>query len=230
MRKLFRSAFVPIIIANIVLFVLQLTLGSWFTEMFLLISSDILARPWILVSSMFLHASPTHLFFNMYVLFMFGPLVEQRIGKKRFYIIYFVSGILAALAASLFYERALGASGAIMGILGVTIMLLPDLKVLFLFFLPMSLRTAGIIFALVDLLGVFYPSGTANIAHLAGLGVGVAYGAYLLKKRKVFHKNFIQRPITKQHQYKKQGKTHAYSQTIELSEDDMQEYLKSGRL
>ncbi|NQV09095.1 rhomboid family intramembrane serine protease [Candidatus Woesearchaeota archaeon] len=215
MKIKFQSAVIPIIIANIVVFVLQLVLGTGFTESFMLISKEVFMRPWILVTSMFLHANINHLLFNMYALFIFGPLIEQRIGKKRFLFIYFLSGIVAALISTFFYHSALGASGAIMGILGVTIMLLPDLQVLLFFFIPMSMRTAGVIFALIDIFGIFVPSGVANIAHLVGLSLGIIYGYYLLKQKKAFKKRF-------------ERKVHTNS--IEMGKDDINDYLRHGKL
>lgn len=209
-----KDAVIPIIVANILIFLLQIFVKG-LTENFMLVSSDVLARPWILVTSMFLHGSPAHLLFNMYVLFIFGPLIQQRIGAKRFLIIYFLSGILASLFSVPFYDAALGASGAIMGILGVTIVLLPNLKVLFFFFIPMSLRTAGIIIAIIDLLGVFYPSGTANIAHLVGLACGLIYGYMLLKRRKGFAKRFSG-------PRRKTG--------IDLDDRDVDDYIRYGRI
>ena len=212
---------------NILIFFLQMFLGDWFTMQFLLNTSTIVSQPWTLITSMFLHSGPAHLLFNMYALFLFGPLVEQKIGSKRFLYMYFLAGILAGLGFMLFQNfivgipaLALGASGAIMGVLGVTIMLFPDLKVLFLFFIPMSLRTAGILFAIVDVFGLFYNTGIANMAHLVGLAVGLLYGWDVIKKRKQFNRNFTKKKIV----------TSSSDDGITLTSEDMQEYLKHGRL
>jgi len=70
----------------------------------------------------------------MYALLIFGPLIESKIGSKRFIMIYFISGLLAGIGSTFFYAKALGASGAIMGILGVTIVMMPNLRVLLFFF------------------------------------------------------------------------------------------------
>lgn len=225
MRTGFKTAVLPLLGLNILAFILQ-TVIPGFTESFMLLSKDVLLRPWILITSMFLHADPTHLIFNMYALFIFGPLVEQKIGSKRFLTIYLASGFLASLISVFFYPAALGASGAIMGILGVTIMLLPQLKVLFFFVIPMSLRTAGIIFALIDLLGAFGLGmpGIANVAHLVGLGIGVGYGWFLLKKRTQFRKNFMQPSL------KKSPEINEYSSKTHLSDDDVKDYIRYGRI
>lgn len=213
-----RNAVVPIVIVNIVMFVLQLVLGPWFTENLLLVASDVFARPWTLLTSMFLHSpgSFIHIFFNMYVLFIFGPLVERRVGTKRFLLVYFVSGLLGGLIWALFNpgRSALGASGAVMGIIGMAVMLFPNLPVLLFFFIPMTLRTAGILIALVDIIGLF--PGVARTAHLVGLGTGALFGYYLTKRKGGTRKRRV-------HRVHPQG-------TIELSEEDVQEYLRTGRL
>ena len=212
-----RNAVVPLLVLNIVFFVLQMVLGRIFTNAFILISGDIITRPWILITHMFLHGSPYHLLFNMYVLFLFGPLLENRIGTKRFFLIYFLSGIIAAIASSLIYPFifnepfiALGASGAIMGMLGVIIILMPDLRVLFFFVVPMQLWMAAIILALIDVFGIFYPMGIANIAHLVGMGCGLLYGLNLKKEKRKFTKKF--------------------SSKTNLDSTDIDEYLRSGKI
>ena len=220
-----RNAVFPLILTNIVLFMLQLSLGEWFTSSFVLVSADVLTRPWIIITSMFLHASPNHLFFNMIVLYMFGPLVERRIGTKRFLYAYFISGIAAALAFALYSQSsALGASGAIMGILGLTIMLFPDLQVLFLFFIPMSMRTAGIIVAVIDFLGLLGigPSGIANISHLAGLAFGIAYGYMLINR-----KRGLAGRARSAAAHGRGRRTH--DGAIEMTDDDVNEYLRNFR-
>ncbi|MEE9525197.1 MAG: rhomboid family intramembrane serine protease [Candidatus Woesearchaeota archaeon] len=205
----FRNAVIPLITINIVAFILQIVLGSSFTESFMLISSDILVRPWILLTSMFLHGGLAHLFFNMYILFMFGSLLESRIGAKRFLFLYFISGIVAALAASFFYPRALGASGAIYGILGMLIIIVPELKVSPLFLpIAMPLWQVLVLFAFLDF---FVFSHIAVAAHLAGAVFGLIYAKIIRKEKKTFNVKF------------NSNKTH-------MNERDIEEYLRKGRL
>ncbi len=205
-----RNIVVYLIGINIAMFLLQSILGEGFTREFVLISGDIFARPWILLTSMFLHGGVFHLFINMYVLFMFGSLILQKIGTKRFLIAYFAAGIIAGFISSFIYPAALGASGAIMGILGVVIILMPDLQVLLFFIVPMSLRQAAILIAIIETFMIFVPTGIANVAHLVGLLVGLLYGLYLKKKRKQFNRGF--------------------SRKKHLSELDIEEYLRTGRI
>lgn len=224
MKVKIRTAYLILIAINVVVFFLQFLLGDSFTNMFLLNPGMVLARPWTLITSMFLHANLTHLVFNMYALLLFGGLIEQRIGTKRFVGVYLFAGIFAGVMYSIFSTSpALGASGAIMAVLGLAIMLLPDLRVLFFFIIPMSLRTAGIIFAAIDIFGLFNPaSGIAHIAHLGGLSVGLIYGYYLIKIKKKYIQKFTKQAKPKKFESKKD--------TIELDDNDIEEYIRNGRL
>jgi membrane associated rhomboid family serine protease len=75
---------------------------------------------WRLVSAMFLHAGLLHIAFNAYALWIFGSVVEQELGRFRFLLIYFATGIVASAASYAFGPNAVGvgASGAIFGIFG----------------------------------------------------------------------------------------------------------------
>tara|TARA_Y100000310_G_scaffold73553_1_gene69646 strand:+ start:1330 stop:1962 length:633 start_codon:yes stop_codon:yes gene_type:complete len=205
-----KKVVIPLVIANLVVFILQIVLGNKFTQAFMLISSDVLTRPWILFTSMFLHGSANHILFNMYGLFMFGQFLEQKIGPKRFLAVYLASGIVASFLAQFFYPAALGASGAIMGMLGALIILMPNLRLLFLFFIPMPLWVAGIVWAFLDTFGIFFPSGVGNIAHLVGLGAGLLFGLYFKKQKTEYLKKF--------------------SSASHLNSEDIKEYLKSGKI
>lgn len=100
---------------------------------------------WTILTSMFMHASFSHLFFNMFSLFFIGSFLERIIGKKRFLYFYIISGIFAGLFFSLlsfflgygFLEKifaspetiAVGASGALFGLLGILAVIIPNKKV-----------------------------------------------------------------------------------------------------
>ncbi len=174
----------PIIGINILMYILQLNLGVWFTENLKLVSEDVFYKPWMLLTSMFLHSldNSTHILFNMLGLLIFGPILESRIGAKRFLIIYLTSGLIAGFAAAVFYPDSLGASGAIMGMIGALIWLMPNLRILLFFIIPMPLWMAGIAWALLDIFGFFFTSGIANAAHIAGMATGLAFG-YNLKQK-----------------------------------------------
>jgi hypothetical protein len=117
-----------------------------------------------------------------------------------------------------------------MGILGLTIMLLPKMRVAFFFVIPMSMRTAGIIFALMDLFGLFYSaSGIAHIAHLGGLAVGLVLGYYFVRKKIGYQKKFTREYV---HHTKPtlNGTEQNYDKAIELTKEDINGYFKFGKL
>ena len=163
--------------ACIVLFAVQ-SMVPGFTEEFLLNSSQVLARPWTLVSSIFLHGSGSHLIFNMFALVLFGLLLEKFVGSMKFLVIFFVSGIIAGVASSLMYSASLGASGAIYGILGTLAAIRPKM-IVWTYGVPMPMVAASGFYLLLDLGGLFFPSNVANAAHIAGLVAGVAIGLAL---------------------------------------------------
>ena len=207
-----RNAAISILAVNIVFFLLQIIVPG-FTESFILVGSDVLSRPWILVTSMFLHGGFYHILVNMYMLLVFGQLLEQQIGTKRLLMLYFGSGVLASLLSVLFYGpklHALGASGAIMGIMGTLIILMPSLRLLVFFVVPAPLWMVGILYIMLDFFGVLYPSGIGNVAHLAGMFFGLAYGWHLKKVAAKFHRKF--------------------SKKMHMDEFDSDEYLRTGRI
>lgn len=74
---------------------------------------------WRLITSTFIHANLFHIFFNMYALFMVGPLIEKYYGKIKYLIIYICSGIFGSLfSVVLSNNLSVGASGAIFGLFG----------------------------------------------------------------------------------------------------------------
>jgi membrane associated rhomboid family serine protease len=143
-------------------------------------------RPWQIVTYAFLH-DPTniwHIVFNMFALYMFGPLLEQFWGARRFIGYYFVC-LIAAGATQLAVDHAshtgeatIGASGAIFGILLAFAMLFPRAKLLLYFFIPMPawLFVSG--YAVLELF--FGVTGReAGIGHFAHLG-GMLGGALMM--------------------------------------------------
>ncbi|MEM4367055.1 MAG: rhomboid family intramembrane serine protease [Candidatus Anstonellales archaeon] len=164
-------------------FLLQLLIPG-LTEALYFEPSKVFSEPWRWISSMFLHGGFMHIFLNGFALLMFGPIVERKLSASQFLALYFASGI----AGSLFYYLsivagiippipALGASGAIYGILGAAAVLFPDM-VVYTYFVPLRMRYAAILWAFLALIGSFDAgSGIASAAHLGGLVVG-----YLMAK------------------------------------------------
>jgi len=171
-----------------IIFIFQLLIPN-LTETFYFIPAVAMAQPWRFLTSMFLHdpTGLTHIFFNAYALYLFGTILERRINAKDYLIIYFGAGILGGLCFYATYLLgiipdipALGASGAIYGIMGAVAILMPEVR-LFVIFLPMSIRQAAVVWIVLEFLGTFNPdSGIASAAHLGGLFFGLIY-AWLIK-------------------------------------------------
>lgn len=167
----------------VLVFILQSVTPSSFTNSLQLSRSSLTSAPWTLVSYMFLHASILHIFFNMLMLFFFGPMLERQIGSPRFLGLYLASGILAGLVQVLLFPGAvIGASAAIFGVMGALTVLTPDLRV-YLYFVPMKIVYVTILFAALDVLFLGSGDAVAHGAHLVGLAAGLLYG-YLLRKSK----------------------------------------------
>jgi membrane associated rhomboid family serine protease len=138
-------------------------------------------EPYQLVTHMFAHGGFFHLFFNMFVLWMFGTMLERVWGPKKFLIFYFVCG-LAAAAAHLFltFAPAVGASGAIMGLFAAFAYLFPNTElIIFPIPVPIKAKYAIAIMAAFDLFGGVYPASGGNVAHFAHLG-GLVMGLILV--------------------------------------------------
>lgn len=166
----------------VVVFIFQ-NIYTGITDEFALVSADVFARPWTLVTSMFLHGGVEHLFYNMFALGLFGSVLEKLIGGKKFLILYFVSGVIAGIGTLPFYEASIGASGAIFGVLGTLGILRPRMTV-YISYVPMPMAVAVVLWAIGDIIGFFAPSGVANTAHLFGLAFGLIFGFTIREKHK----------------------------------------------
>lgn len=147
---------------------------------------------WTFVTSMFIHAGFFHLFVNMLSLFFIGSLVERILGKKRYFFFYMISGLLAGLffvLSSMIFPGdldtfAVGASGALFGLVGLLMILTPNLPV-FVMFIPIPIKmkyAAPGILILLWLISITGNVPIGNTAHLGGLLTGLVYGIYLRNK------------------------------------------------
>jgi len=172
-----------LIMLCVVTYFLQLIFWP-FTEFFMFIPQLAAVRPWTIFTYMFLHGSGFHLFVNMLVLFFFGPTLERKIGSHKFLIVYFGAGLLSALGHMIFSgSPVVGASGAIYGIFACLALLEPDIRV-YVYFLPMKITQALVLFALIDILMIGSNDMIAHAAHLFGLIFGLYMGFKIKKEMK----------------------------------------------
>lgn len=129
-----------------------------------------------LITSGFLHTDKMHLLFNMLTLYFFNDIVIYHLNRTEFLIVYFASLLLGNLFTLWYYKNnynysAVGASGAIMGIVYSGILLQPNLQI---YFMP------GYIFGILYLGFTIYgiKNGNDGIGHTAHFGG--AFGGYLL--------------------------------------------------
>ncbi len=199
---------IGLIIANVAVFLVQSGLPADLAEQFIQHNALVPARytqpdfarqqgldpgnylP--LLTNTFMHAGWLHLLVNMWTLWLFGRPLEERLGAVRFVLFYLVSGAIASLAHFAFNLNsplpALGASGAIAGILGGYTLLYPRARVFVLapvLFFPIVFRLPAVaytaiwfVFQLVSgVAGLFAPEPTAGIAwwaHIGGFVAGLA--------------------------------------------------------
>jgi len=135
-----------------------------------------------ILTSGFLHVDQTHLFFNMLTLYFFADSVINNVGILKFLIIYFGSLLAGSLFALNFHKKepyysAVGASGAVMGVLYAAIMLNPGMN-LYMFFIPIPIPAYifGVGYLLYSIFGMKKQWG--NIGHSAHIGGTI--GGFLL--------------------------------------------------
>jgi len=134
-----------------------------------------------MLSSGFLHVDITHLIFNMLTLWFFAPVVINFLGNFSFILVYFGSLIFGSLLTMLFHKddygyRAVGASGAVTGVLYSAILLQPDMMLGIFFIIPMPAYIFGILYLLYSIYGM--RAKNDNIGHTAHFGGAV--GGYLI--------------------------------------------------
>ena len=175
-----------LIISNVVLFFLNMIVGSAMTIRLGLSPQAVLTQMavWQPLTYMFLHGSVSHVLFNMLALWMFGTELERTWGTRFFVKYYLITGVGAAattIVLSLFfgdmyYGITVGASGAIYGILVAYAMYFPNRTIYYIIF-PMPARVYVIIAgALAFMFSVSGSGGgIAHTAHLGGLVIGYLY-------------------------------------------------------
>lgn len=134
-----------------------------------------------MLSSGFLHADIMHLAFNMLTLWFFAPVVIQGLGTISFVLIYFGSLVFGSLLTMLFHKndysyRAVGASGAVTGVLYSAILLQPNMMLGIFFVIPMPAYLFGILYLLYSIYGM--RAKNDNIGHTAHFGGAI--GGYLI--------------------------------------------------
>ncbi|HWD93062.1 MAG TPA: rhomboid family intramembrane serine protease [Verrucomicrobiae bacterium] len=200
------SATIVLIVLNVLAFLFQITLLPKLLDLrYLALSLWGLQHGfvWQLLTYQFMHGGWLHLLVNCWALFVFGRGVEWAVGKTRFLILYFSSGVigglLQVLAALLwpnyFAGASVGASAGIFGVVASFALLFPDQQLILLLFfvIPIKLRAKSLLwFELVlTALGISFPNSrlgellglkVAHFAHLGGILTGLAFTRFYFLK------------------------------------------------
>lgn len=146
-------------------------------------------RIYTIITAGFIHANIGHLAGNMLALFIFGRIVERTLKTRTLITTYFAALIISGIISSIVNlsignnTPGLGASGAIMGIIALA-MLLQPLKITYIFIIPLPIAVVGWLYIISDITGLLGPNdGIGHIAHLGGF-FSIAIIAYFFSKEK----------------------------------------------
>lgn len=210
-------SFLPVVVKNLLIINALLFLADFALARFGIDLSNTLGlhffmasdfRPWQLLTYMFMHGNFSHLFFNMFALWMFGATLENNWGPKRFLLFYILCGLGAGLMQEgvqyieyvtslsqyqnvnlgggqiipmsqyLNYMTTVGASGAIYGLLLAFGMMFPNSMIYLYFLVPIKAKWFVIGYAVIELLTGIFSTGD-HVAHFAHLG-GMLVGLIIL--------------------------------------------------
>jgi len=219
-----RSVVFNIIAINVVVFIASSLLGEGFADMlslhYIFNTHDYLEKvaplqsskfePYQLITHMFMHGNLGHIFSNMFAVFMFGTVLEQVWGGKRFLTFYLITGFGAMFLHmavqvflvfkatgtadplwtiimehpeifSTYFSRTVGASGAVFGILVAFGLLFPNTELMLILFpIPIKAKYFVSVYILWELYRGFSMSHGDNVAHFAHLG-GALFGYIMIK-------------------------------------------------
>jgi membrane associated rhomboid family serine protease len=189
-----------LIIANIVVFILQLRHGSNLDRFAAVPSAITEGRDlYTVLTSMFMHGGLFHILSNMWFLFVFGDNVEDAFGHFGYLIIYLIAGVCGAMLQILMSPHSsvpmVGASGAISGVLGAYLIFYPRARILtlvpiFFFIRFMNIPAfifLGLWFAMQLLSGLATPHGGGGVAFFAHIG-GFSFGLVVALIARMFRR------------------------------------------
>jgi len=184
-----------VLLVCLIFFILSIVFPRQMVHLFALHPFLFLGMPWQLITSIFLHLDFWHFFINCFVLLFFGSELERFIGERGYLKVFLISGLAGNFGYILYsyavesFIPALGASGAIFGVMGCLAVIAPNMKIIiFPIPFPINIRLALLIFAVYDFTMLFLSlyhlvySSVAYIAHLTGLVAGLYMGDRLRMK------------------------------------------------
>jgi len=179
-----------LIIVNVIVFLIVFSMPQEMGEAVFQnfsFSGETSLQVWRWFTSLFLHVSASHLFFNMLGLYFFGKILENEVPRQWFLSIYFASGLLGNLVFMFSSQLpVVGASGAMFGLMGAAMFLNPVKRVKIYIF-PLPLGIVAITFTALEALIVYFQpeefASVANISHVAGIMTGGLFAFFFNPKR-----------------------------------------------
>lgn len=180
--KIMSQIIIILIVANVLVSLKGFSDAAFFDRYKFQVQKILVGEKIRMLTSGFLHVDWLHLGFNMYALYLFGKVVDSSFGTLNFVLIYFAS-LIAGSMYSLYqhkripYYSAVGASGAVSGVIFSSIMLYPSMELIM---LPIPVPIPGYVFGVGYLLYSIYgmKNQVGNIGHSAHLGGAI--GGYLI--------------------------------------------------
>ncbi|HZJ88317.1 MAG TPA: rhomboid family intramembrane serine protease [Sphaerochaeta sp.] len=180
----YRNATLKIVIVNVLVYLLTHHLYRRSLYCLAMIPGFVL-RGWLwqFFTYMFVHANFSHLLFNMLSLYIFGSMVERRIGTNEFLLFFGITGTLSGVVSFISYYLAgtnvilVGASGALYGVLLMFAVFFPYSVIYVFGILPIRAPVLVIIYALIELYSQVFSRGgsIAHLTHLSGLVIAYLY-------------------------------------------------------
>lgn len=177
-----RSNVIWIVLLNIGIFVYSYFFAPQLIEKYALSGMKIATgHSYTLVTYMFFHATPLHIFVNTFGLLFFGYNLEKYLGWSQFIMIYFISGLVAGGLFTLFTPpkvMVVGASGAIFGIMAYFTLIRPFMITPMPFLIPMPVSLAAVLYVLLVIPILASGNFSGSVAHMAHIG-GMIGGALM---------------------------------------------------
>ena len=205
-----------LIILNVIVFFMWHDLGgehsAFMVSNFLISWNALVAgRYWTLLTAVFSHIAVWHILINMYVLYSFGTVLEKVLGSRLFIIIYLAFGIISSFAHAAVSnyilhqpdQAALGASGAISGLVLVFALMFPRLRLYILGLIPIPALIGAIAFMGLDVWGLVAQAHGGGLpighgAHLGGAFAGILFYYFYIRPRQQQYRMMVRSPARQQ--------------------------------
>ncbi|MCX7911995.1 MAG: rhomboid family intramembrane serine protease [Dehalococcoidales bacterium] len=174
-----------LIIINIVVFLVTAFSRRAFASLALM-PAALPQKPWTLLTAMFVHSGLWHLLFNIIALYFFGNTLISLAGRNRFLAAYFTGGICGNILFLLLnldsFYYLVGASGAVYGLAGSLVVMVPRMRVALWGIIPMPLWVFVLVFLVLLSLPPFVGGSIAWQAHIGGLASGLVLGVFFRRR------------------------------------------------